>query len=309
MKLKCYFEFLGDIDINYGDILSITSDTMMHITSVTLYRALKLQYTDIEIEPVNSRYTSYGKCFNDKYHTAWFIIENPDNKKYIAVNLQCDKSIAVLAWDLENCVMLLTSVGTHINDYTYEQSTKLQYTPTTFTTWYKSGYNLIEEIYKKNSPKKIPDKLFFIGGSYLFREWLYLNDDRFYMRPEKISTKLFMEELGASSINIDINGVAEISCRTLDIMGLGSALIRPKLGTRYHNPLIPDYHYAQVYCDDLSDYKQLANAYIDRFQDLKKDRDLVQFLSENGRKWYEENATIDSYVRIHTELINLYDLQ
>jgi hypothetical protein len=309
MKLKCYSEFPTDIDLDHDDIVSTRSDVLAHSTSVELYRALKRQYTDIEIEPINSWYTHPGTCFNDKYNTAWFIIENPENKKYIAINLQCDTAEGMLAWDLENCIQLLTGVGVQSNNSTYVVSTKLQYTPATFTTFYKSAYNLIEEIYQRNIPKKLPDKLFFIGGSYLFREWLYLNDNRFYMRPDKISRELFIEELGNSSINIDINGMAEVSCRTLDIMGMGSALIRPKLGIQYHNPLIPDYHYAQVYCDDLSDYNKLADAYISRFEDLKKDRDLVQFLSENGRRWYEENATIEAYVKIHTKLMNLYDLQ
>jgi hypothetical protein len=298
-----------DVDLHHGDILSTQNDVMTHITSLMLYRTLKNQYKDIEIEPINTWHLSNGKCSHDKYHTAWFIIENPENKKYIAINLQCDKVEATLMWDLENCIQLLTAAGVHSSDCTYTTSTKISYTPATFTTWYKSAYSLIDEIYKRNVPKKIPDKLFFIGGSYLFREWLYLNDDRFYMRPDKISRDLFIEELGNSSINIDINGVAEVSCRTLDIMGMGSALIRPKLGIQYHNPLIPDYHYAQVYCDNLSDYNKLADAYISRFEDLKKDRDLVQFLSENGRRWYEENATIEAYIKIYTKLMNLYDLQ
>ena len=107
---------------------------------------------------------------------------------------------------------------------------------------------------------------------------------------------------------MDINGVGEISCRSLDAMGLQTALIRPKLTIQYHNPLIPDYHYAEVKCNDLGDFKGLADAYIEKFEELKKDPDLVNFLSKNGREWYEQNATIESYLEIHLKLINLNKL-
>jgi hypothetical protein len=109
---------------------------------------------------------------------------------------------------------------------------------------------------------------------------------------------------------MDVNSVAEISARTIDGMGLGCAVIRPELVIEYHNKLIPNYHYAKVECDDLSDFKKLSDAYIDKFEELKNNPKLVEFYSQNGRKWYEENCTLDSYVRIYLdELIDLEKLK
>jgi hypothetical protein len=107
---------------------------------------------------------------------------------------------------------------------------------------------------------------------------------------------------------IDINSVAEISGRTTDAFGLGAALVRPKLGIKYHNPLIPDYHYAVVKCDDLADYPALADAYIERFNEVIKDKEFIHFLSVNGRKWYEENCTIKAHVDLLSELIDINKL-
>jgi hypothetical protein len=92
-------------------------------------------------------------------------------------------------------------------------------------------------------------------------------------------------------------------------MGVKSALIRPKLTIKYHNELIPDYHYASLRCDDLGNWKSVADAYIDRFEELKKHPDEIEFLSNNGRKWYEENATIDAHVNILKKVIDLNKLK
>jgi AraC-like DNA-binding protein len=64
-------------------------------------------------------------------------------------------------------------------------------------------------------------------------------------------------------------------------MGLQTALIRPKLTLKFHNNLIPDFHYAAVDCDDLSDYPKLADAYIDKFEYLKSNPEHVKFLADN----------------------------
>jgi hypothetical protein len=119
----------------------------------------------------------------------------------------------------------------------------------------------------------------------------------------------FIDIISKNSINVDINGAAEVSCRTFDALGLQSALIRPKLTAKQHNELIPDYHYAALKCNDLGNWKEVADAYIDRFEDLKKDPNLVQFLSENGRKWYEENATMDAHVNILKKLLDFNKLK
>jgi hypothetical protein len=311
MRLNYYFEYPRDItDVDNNDNVVYYSEVYLyHIVNHKLYHYLKEQHPDIEINPINSWNVGagYGCC---KYSSAFLIIENPDNKKYIAVSY-CDKFKWInsgTGWDLENCVDMLTPIGIQNEDITYKPVENVKYTPCTMTTWFKSGYDAIEEIYKQNTPKSIPNKLYFRGGAYLFRKWLLENDNRFHIETEKILGNEFIKEMSKYSINIDINSVAEISCRTLDAIGLETALIRPKLNIQHHNPLIPDYHYAAVKCDDLSDYKLLADAYIERFEDLKKDPDLVHFLSTNGRKWYEENATIEANIKIFSQLINLNKL-
>jgi hypothetical protein len=170
---------------------------------------------------------------------------------------------------------------------------------------YKESEEAIEEFYKQ--PKVIPERLYFKGGCYDIREYMY-GDGRIEMDNFRVAPRDFISLIAKYAINVDINGAAEISCRTLDALGLESALIRPKLSIQFHNPLIPNYHYADLNCADMRDWKQVADAYIERFEDLKKDPELVRFLSTNGRTWYEENATIKAHVNILKKVMDFNKL-
>jgi hypothetical protein len=323
MKINCYFEFPCDYDEKINDFINCKldagvdpflgngrSDELYYLSSVLLFRAIKKKYPDFDVRPVDNHGMVVGNCPHCKFAFCYHIIENVETKKYFVISW-ADKLHGILhapTWDLENCAEIFTGLGVHIDDKYYEKHTEIKYTPATSMTSLLSTYRRIEEYHKLKLPKHIPEKPYFRGGYYNVREWIGTHDDRFQFNPNRIQGYKFIEEIGQLAINIDINGAAEISCRTLDAMGLSSALIRPKLAVEFHNPLIPDYHYAALKCDDQSKLKELADAYIERFEDLKKDPDYVQFLSENGRKWYEENATLESYEKIYMKLLDFNKL-
>jgi hypothetical protein len=305
MKLNFYYEFPTS---------GIAADTCHLLAAEKLFNDSKIMYPDIEFTKINSHGYTYENGIPTtksnpgcKYSHFFVIIENPDNKKYFVLSYW-DKLIDVknqngFCWDLENCVEIFASAGVHTDDIFYKPI-DFNYTPISCLTIHKSGEDRAQELYKIKNKRIIPNKLHFRTGSYLFRKYLIENDNRFDIKTERLSPKDFIDELDQYLINIDINTVAEISGRTVDILALGSALIRPKLTIKFHNELIPDYHYAAVKCEDIHDYKKLADAYIDRFEDLKKDLEYVKFISENGRAWYEENASLDAHVNILKKLIN-----
>ena len=314
MRLNFYFEWpFYDVE---GEQLSPTSDYTHLITSAKLYKLCKETYPEIEIKAVNTYYMDwYGKIGPRPYHCPackfghfFLIIENPDTKKYFLVSYW-DKFRGIDSgtfWDLENCVEIFTSVGIQSNEINFDPI-NLTYTPTSGMSLFRQTEARIEEVYK--NPKITPDSLFFRGGKYGIRAYLAENEKRIHINDSRVSPTTFIDEMTLSSINIDINGAAEISCRTFDAMGLQSALIRPKLNVKYHNELIPDYHYAALKCDDLGDWKAVGEAYVERFEDLKKDPELVKFLAENGRKWYEENATMNAHVNILKNLLDFNKLK
>jgi hypothetical protein len=309
MKLNFYYEIPTP-----G---SIAGNTCHLVAAERFLNLCKNTYPDIEFNYINSWGITYENglptlrsCPGCKFSHFFVIIENPDNKKFFVISYWDslkDITLNGTFWDLENCVGIFPSAGTHTDNASFKPI-DLDYTPIAPLTIHKSLEDKAQELYLLNVPKTTPDTLFFRGGNNGFREYLANNDKRFIINHERIDTAMFAEEMAKNTINIDINAVAEISGRTIDAMALGTALIRPKLSIKYHNPLIPDYHYAEVKCEDLSNWPRLADAYVERFEELKKDKELVRFLSENGRKWYEENATIDAHVNILKKVINLKKL-
>ena len=298
------------------------------LISCTLLAAEKLlnfyreEYPDIEFvyhdyrfiprkEPVPN--SELSKIYDNPAAAGFVIIENDENKKYFLICYSDNLGFLFMPYfhDLENCVEVLAAIGVHSDAIRFKQHPYIKYTPIGYFQHEKPLEDEAQKLYKLNIPEVIPKKPFFRSNDspYLFRKYLLENDNRFDIKVGRIDREDFISELARYSINIDINSVAEISCRTADSFAVGSALIRPKLTIQFHNKLIPDYHYAAVKCDDLSDWPTLADAYIERFEDLKKDPDYVRFLSINGRKWYEENATIDAHCNILKEVIDLNKLK
>jgi len=314
MRLNFYFEWpFHDTE---GEQLLPTSNYTHLITSAKLYKLCKEQHPEIDIKAVNTYHMNWhGEIGINPYHcpackfTHFFlIIENPDTKKYFLISYW-DKLREVESgtfWDLENGVEIFASLGTQNNEINFEPVT-IPYTPISGMSLYKQTEARIEEVFRNF--KITPEKLFFRGVAYGIRAYLAENEKRIHINETKVSPEFFIDEITPYSINIDINGAAEVSCRTFDIMGLQSALIRPKISARFYNELIPDYHYAALKCEDLGDWKAVGEAYIERFEDLKKDSELVKFLAENGRKWYEENATMSAHVNILKKLLDFNKLK
>jgi hypothetical protein len=134
-----------------------------------------------------------------------------------------------------------------------------------------------------------------------------------------LSQEDYINELDTSRLNFNVNGAGEICNRDMEILGLGTALFRTKLVAKFHNELIPNYHYIAVDFDDIEydehkhDYngywKQLSDKVYKRFQEIKKDREFIDFVADNGRKWYLENGTIDANVNIINNLLDFNKLK
>ena len=297
---------------------------------VNLYRSLQKKYPNIEIIPIDNEDKAQIYCCCTKYNIFIPLLENPDNGKHIAISY-CDTQKTINknnGWeDLDNCLELFAIGGIHLDDISYKNFTPLiKYTPCTNSTWLWDGYQTIKTQQQILNKKIIPKKPIFLGGGiHNFRKWVKENDNRFDMR-EGLMPNLFIKEMNKYSIHIDFNGGAEVSNRTFEAFGLGAALIRPALNLQYHNKLIPGHHYAEVpftslpnyneitkpYCDESTIkifYKELADSYIETFEKVKNDKDYRIFLGENGRKWWDENCTLESYTKIFTKLIDLNKLK
>jgi hypothetical protein len=265
--------------------------------------------------------SSVYKGNNDKYGPHYMMIENPDTKKYILVSYW-DKLVdiayhhAATNFDIENCVEVITSAGGIIND-TYFKPIDYNYTPFSYTCTVRSSEETIEQIYRNTENRIYPEILSFRGYLYHFREHLS-QDKRFNIirkSDEFLSYEEYIHDIGKYHVNLSLNGAGEICTRDMEILGLESALLRLKLSTKFHNELIPNYHYISVDHDDIEStnlddyYKQLSDRIFQRYEQVKNDKDFIQFIANNGRKWYEENGTISANVKLLNKLINFDKLK
>jgi len=293
-----------------------------------IYKKLLEKYPEIEFNHINS--ITLRKCEGlgpaQKYGPHFMVFENDVNKKYILISYwdKLDDVINkgnVTEWDIENCVEIITSSGVHKNDI-YYKPLDCVYTPFSYTCPTMDNQLLIEKLYNEKTNRIYADKLTFRGYLYLFREFLE-DDNRFTIYNTKktlLNPSEYIKELNGFNLNYGINGAGEICYRDMEIMGLSTALFRTKLTTKFHNELIPNYHYISVDYDDYEIpihygthpfpgfWEELSNRTINRYNEIKDDHEYINFVAENGRKWYLENGTIEANVNIAIEILDFNKL-
>ena len=89
-------------------------------------------------------------------------------------------------------------------------------------------------------------------------------------------------------------------------MSARSVLLRQKLYTKFHNDLIPDYHYVAFDYDE--NPKIQSEIILDKFEEIKNNEDFLSFVSENGYKWFKKNGTVESNASILRKLIDINKL-
>jgi hypothetical protein len=262
---------------------------------------------------------TYGGPSN-QYSNMFFRIENEENNKYFLISYwDIIKDIFIKEYNsgfiIENLIELFTSIGVQEkNDDSIDRylpcSPPIKYTPISFSHTLIKAESTILELNKKITTKQIPQIPKFRGFCMGFRKHLK-QDRRFNIidtNQERLSIEDFLQELNNDKINLSFNGIGEISHRDIDILGLGNVLLRPKLAVKFHNDLIPEYHYASVEVEDQADFKTFSDAFIEKYNKIKKDKDYLDFISHNGKAWYSENGTAQKNSEIICKLIDLNKL-
>jgi uncharacterized FlgJ-related protein len=115
---------------------------------------------------------------------------------------------------------------------------------------------------------------------------------------------------------MNLNGAGEICYRDMEILGLGTALFRPKLLVQFDDPLIPDHHYISVDYDSIKDekkqdifFKKFSDLIIQRWNEVVKDKEYINFVAQNGRKWFENNVSKEKHGEIAIKLIDFNKLK
>jgi len=299
------------------------NSTMFQSTVLdSVANAIIEKYPEHEFEIVDP-YPIYEKLYPNcgagcKYSPHHYLyVLNPDTGKYFLfsfwdrlediVNIEP----TVTGWDTENIVEIFTSCGvTDLFCHQLIPSLDEAYTPWCYT-YNNPRFHQSLDTYKSMTKKFIPSKPSFNGSAYTFREYL-TKDSRFNVSSDILEEEKYYTWLASNKINFNINGAGEICHRDMEILAVKSALFREKLNSKFHNNLIPDYHYISVDCSDLKPtdqyevlYKAKADRILDRYNEVIKDPEYLEFVADNGHQWWLENSKIDSIANISKELINI----
>jgi len=109
----------------------------------------------------------------------------------------------------------------------------------------------------------------------------------------------YFDELTYHKVGLSVPGVGEVGMRDLEYMSVGIPMLRMEYTypSPLNPPLIPNYHYIAIdRIDPTSDEERMggknpfnyAMAYLNKFEEIKDDQDLLDFISKNSRKYYED---------------------
>jgi hypothetical protein len=225
------------------------------------------------------------------------IIENSNTKKYIVISYW-DMVYELLndynGWNNKNCLGIYSSV----NAKTFNKITASSY------CCYNTDTERKMVLTDKNILNKPNDKLFFRG---------YLHGHRYSLRHStfvsgnKILLDDYIKEIASYKIGLSLNGVAEICNRDMEILGVGSVLLRPKLiQTEFHNSLIPDIHYVSF--DLVKDSKLQEEIILEKYNQILKDKEYMLYIATNGLDWYNKNGSRAANIEILRKIINIQEL-
>jgi len=214
-------------------------------------------------------------------------------------------------FDLNYLAELVTSIGIVNNDIHFKKLPWLNYTPFGYVSYSTECEEVIEKLHLKNLDKTIPEKPRFRNfPNDPFRQFL-MEDTRFDCidkRTNILHIPDYMEELYSHKIGLSVNGHGEICHRDMEILGVGSVLLRTKFIVDFHDPLIPDYHYVAVDVDNYTDHKTIADKLIAKYNEIKDKPDYLDFIAKNGREWYLKNGCTDGNAKLLLKLLDFSKL-
>lgn len=275
-------------------------------TPTSIYEKVFSYYKSIYGDQIISDNTTiqYNSNYGHKTGPHHLIIENIDTG-YYKVATYWDYAPDLLndygGWNNAKCLGVYSCVGANTNNKMIASS---------YCVHTREIETLINNS-NTNFKNKFNNDLIFRGFLYASRSTLYSVTDRassnIRISADKIAQGTYIQELASHKIGLSLNGAAEICNRDIEILGVGSVLLRPKLiSTKFHNPLIPDFHYVPF--ETSNDPKTQLDIIAEKHKMLLKDTDYMIYVAMNGRDWYNLNGSCDGNTQVLCNILNIEEL-
>ena len=171
--------------------------------------------------------------------------------------------------------------------------------------------NLDPFYYKRKYIKNKKEELFFRGSALNERVFLTFLDKKYVTEFSDVNEKDYFEEIINHKIALSIDGKGEFCYRDIECFALGVPIIRFEYESSFDQILIPNYHYISIpRPTNMNEYKEgtkeHAELLIESYLHAVKNEELLNFISKNARKYYEDNLI---YSKIASRTFSLLNLQ
>lgn len=162
--------------------------------------------------------------------------------------------------------------------------------------------------------RRLPRKrrpLYFRGADWGFRKGIL---DELVRRKvtnpdyETVEFDEYIKEVSSHLIWLSLPGYADFCNRDVEGFACGACVLRPLLRNQFHDPIIPDHHYISVDIKDEDwhmDPAILADRFEKRYYEVVEDDQLLESVSKNAAKWYDENVSTKAIMTLTDKLLGL----
>lgn len=303
----------------------------------SLYQSLKIRYPNIKFSVCNhKKYENSG--YGSIYSCMNFSIINPETSKYIVISLFDNWKyhfMRHLGWEPKMMVQFFYAGGFNFFDYFHFMMVEKNNTdvnlPSNITDIYRSFYynpfsdkhdELKTELYQARNNKNTKDILYFRGYMWDFRKAMVSGmkkyDSVLVIDKNKNKNCLlnydeYLKDIGQYRCSLSLPGGTEICNRDIECFGIGVPVIRSHLDINYPEPLIPNYHYINCYHDckylDGNPYyanpKEFQTYLMYYWEKVRNNFEYLDFISNNARKWYVKNCTLNNNIEYLLNNMNL----
>ena len=123
---------------------------------------------------------------------------------------------------------------------------------------------------------------------------------------DRIEFDDYFRESSRHAVMLSLPGVADACNRDIEGFARGACVIRPRMRTEFHDPLVPDHHYVSV---DVrlrgTDPVVVADALESRFREVVANPDYRAAVGRNAAQWYDANVRLAPAMELTTRLLGL----
>jgi hypothetical protein len=277
----------------------ITKDFHLVIENISLYLKKHYNATIININEDNNSIL-IGE-HNIKITDAHLVMYHPDTDILKAIEFSDKTSPLVGIFKLRNnpndLLAFSQQSDLEVDNYNFKLKTSI-YVPS------EPYFDLDSFYIKRLLQTDFIDKFFFRGNirGCDRRAVDLLQNEELFCGGEGRDIKMYFNEAIQYKIGLSIPGVGELCYRDIEYMAVGIPMMRFEYVTQLNPLLIPNYHYISIDRIDTEEDKRFnggivhrervaeqrhADAYLNKFKEVKDNKEFLEFISKNAREYYE----------------------